>query len=223
MANVRHITSVLGPLIAHDGPVEDGRPAIDSDGRVINPGHLTAEFVMAGTQARCAGVHGRAIYYFGDGEMRLSSVLSLEHSDPDHSITPTMIRSLPFEELAKEVVRVLRHHQSQASDGLHWSMADYPAAQPPGRGRRRQVTQDLLLRIAEAYARLVDAERPYEELRHEFHLSAGYLRQLVSKARAEGLLGPARHGQRNHQLTSKAYDLLNQKRLVEDGDDDGPR
>ncbi len=209
---VQHVDRIFGPLIVRDASNEAGTDTvqIDPDGRVLNPGLLQVEFTVHGDRARTSPVTGQFSYQLEDGRLSLTALARVKSYRAE--LTTTMIRTIPFAEIGKEVAKVLDYHWTSSQEGLHWSLEEFANAKPGQKARRQTITDDVLLNIAVAYSRLESEEYPYASLSETFNYSQPWLRQLVHRAREQGLLGSARPGQRNHRLTSKAKDQLEQRR-----------
>ena len=220
---VLHVDNVQGPLIVRDsGPGDDGA-AVDSTGRILSAGTIHAPFTIHGGRVRACPLQGVLQYVVEDGRLRLKQVQLLQTTSRDREVTSSMIRSLPFTELRDDVVRIIEHDTKGSAEGLHWSLRDFEGVQPRRKGRRRTVTVDMLLEVAADYAGARDEVDPYGVLAQRSSYSRDYLRQLVARARKEGLLAEARPGVRNHDLTARAFRLLDERGRTQGGAGDGTR
>ena len=201
---VMHIRSLTGSL--------------RSDGTVVSPGELRVR-----VQVTKAGIEAVLVYGEDQGSRILVGVESVRPFR-GRRLPAASMGQIPTRLIAAELTALINDLTSDETAEQLLGPAASAGVAPtlPGPGRRQRVTPEFLLGIAEIYAAHAGEPSPYAAMsRNErlmtFQYSPGYLRILVSKARAAGFLFPTRPGSRNHRLTPKARKLIYERNNKKEG------
>ena len=175
-----------------------------SGGRPLPPGEYTVEFRNPET-----GLSGTLAYRAQAGRRVLHEIRRIR-KDGIGPVDPQDLRSISFTAIESELQLVLDDHREEAGDDafreLFGELATSPARMP---GSGHTLTEADLLAVAVKYSRLGGAKGLYTQLADQCGgISESRARDLVRRARQEGLLESTVRGRANHALTEKARQLV---------------
>ena len=186
--------------------------SLRSDGTVVSPGELRVR-----VQVATPGIEAVLVYGEDQGNRILVGVESIRPFR-GRRLPAAAIGQIPTRPIANELTALINDLTSaETAEQLLGPAASAGVAPTlPGPGRRQRITSEFLLSIAEIYAAHAREPGAYAAMSHNerlmtFQYSPGYLRILVSKARAAGFLFPTRPGSRNHRLTPEARKLIHER------------
>jgi hypothetical protein len=179
-----------------------------SGSRPLPPGEYTVEFRNPET-----GLSGTLAYRIQAGRRVLHEIRRI-HKDGIGSVDPQDLRSISFTAIESELQLVLDDHREEAGDDAFRKSFGELATSPvtmPGSGRT--LTEADLLAVAVKYSRLGGTKGLYTQLADQCGgISESRTRDIVRRARQEGLLEPTVRGRANHALTEKARQLIRDHR-----------
>lgn len=187
---IRYVTGVWTPMM--------------SGGRPLSPGEYTVEF-----QIPESGLSGTLAYRIQAGRRVLQEIRRIR-KDGIGSVDPQDLRSISFTAIESELQAILDDHRIEIGDDAFRTsfgdLASSPATMP---GSGRALTETDLLAVAVKYSRLGGVKGLYTQLAEQCGgISESRARDLVRRARQEGLLEPTVRGRANHALTEKARQLV---------------
>jgi len=192
--------------------------SLRSDGTVVSPGELRVRVQVAN-----AGIEAVLVYGEDQGNRILVGVESIRPFR-GRRLPAAAIGQIPTRPIAKELTALINDLTSAETVEELLGPAASAGVPPttPGPGRRRRITPEFLLSIAEIYAAHAAEPSPYAAMSLNnrlvtFGYSPGYLRILVSRARSAGFLFPTRPGSRNHRLTPEAGKLIYERDRNKEG------